>query len=95
MRNSNWHDGQVRKGVTTLKHFKDEMLKLGKPKTTTKGRLEQMKEFGFVKIERNVPKCSTRGMGRYQRDEYFIDQREELVSITDAGKSELIGYEPT
>ena len=95
MRNSNWHDGQVRKGVTTLKHFKDEMLKLGKPKTTTKGRLEQMKEFGFVKIERNVPKCSTRGAGRYERDEYFIDQREELVSITDAGKSELIGYEPT
>jgi len=93
MSNSDWHDRQTRKGVTTLNDFKKVMKKHGVQPNTTRGRLIQMEDSSLVKIEHNVPRRSRRGSVEYSRDVYFIDQRAQLVSITDAGKSALIGYE--
>ena len=94
IRNSDWTNEQTRKGVATLTRLKGEMEKLGVPPNTTKSRLERMVESGVVMIKHDVPMRSTRGSVDYQRHVYFIDQKAQLVSITDAGKSALIGYKP-
>ena len=61
---------------------------------TTRNRLDLMEADGLLDIKYNIPRHSVRGK-EYPRHEYFIDQREELVTISPMGKSALIGYKPT
>ena len=96
IKNSDWNAKETRKGVATLKDLKEIIeTKYKVSKQTTRNRLDQMEADGLVSIKHNVPKHSVKGGVEYPRHEYFIDQKEQLVSITAMGKSALLGYKPT
>ena len=96
IKNSDWNAEETRKGVATLKDLKEIIeTKYKVSKQTTRNRLDQMETDGLVSIKHNVPRHSVRGTEEYPRHEYFIDQKEQLVSITAMGKSALLGYKPT
>ncbi|NWK05191.1 hypothetical protein HX833_03760 [Marine Group I thaumarchaeote] len=96
IKNSDWNAKETRKGVATLKDLKEIIeTKYKVSKQTTRNRLDQMEADGLVSIKHNVPKHSVKGGVEYPRHEYFIDQKEPLVSITAMGKSALLGYKPT
>ena len=89
IRNSNWNVEETREGVTTLSNLIVEMKKKGVPAQTTRNRVTDMVERGLVTKD-DYPKRSVRGGPEYPRIVYFIDGREKLISITDAGYSILI-----
>ena len=96
IKNSDWNAQERRFGVATLKNLKEIIkTKYKVSPNTTRNRLDQMEADGLVSIKHNVPRHSIRGTEEYPRHEYFIDQKEQLVSITAMGKSALLGYKPT
>ena len=89
IRNSNWNEEETRKRATTLSNLMVEMEEKGVPAQTSRNRVTAMMERGLVTKD-DCPKRSVRGSPEYRRIVYFIDGREKLVSITDAGNSILI-----
>ena len=67
-------------------HLIVEMKKNGVPAQTTRNRVTDMVERGLVTKD-DYPKRSVRGGPEYPSVHYFIDGREKLISITDAGYS--------
>ena len=93
IKNSDWNAKETRKGVAILKDLKEIIKTKHKVSpNTTRNRLDAMERDGLVSIKHNVPRHSIRGTPEYPRHEYFIDQKEPLVSITAMGKSALLGY---